>query len=188
MEHSKFISERMERGLQALEKFETGLTGLSRVQLNWKPFPRAWSIAECLDHLIIADHSYFQDLRAISQGKYRMTWWERYSPLSGILGKALVNQMQEEVGRKMTTPVKLEPGLSEYEPDILDRYRDNLTQLMELVSACGNVDSTKYVINSPTIPWITYSLRDALEFLLEHEHRHLNQAIRVKDQPGFPAE
>jgi hypothetical protein len=35
------------------------------------------------------------------------------------------------------------------------------------------------------ISWVTYSLRDALQFLFEHEHRP-NQAIRVKETPGFP--
>lgn len=36
------------------------------------------------------------------------------------------------------------------------------------------------------ISWVTYSLIDALEFLFEHEHRHINQAIRVKETAEFP--
>lgn len=182
----QFIQNRVRRGEEALEKFEGNLTGLTVVQLNWKPAADVWSIAECLDHLILADRNYFQDLRAISGGTYRMTFWEKYSPLSGLLGTALRNQMTEDVRKKMSAPSKLKPELSEYEMDILEKYRKNLSELMDLVSQCSEIDLDHCIINSPTLPWITYSLRHALDFLFEHEHRHLNQAIRVMNHDGFP--
>jgi hypothetical protein len=33
---------------------------------------------------------------------------------------------------------------------------------------------------------ITYGLRDALQFLMQHEHRHINQAIKVRENDNFP--
>jgi DinB superfamily len=70
--------------------------------------------------------------------------------------------------------------------NLLHEYLDNLTILIELVSKCKNADLDRTIINSPTIKWITYSLKDALEFLFEHEHRHLNQAIEVLKNDTFP--
>lgn len=57
---------------------------------------------------------------------------------------------------------------------------------IDLVPNYQDVDLDKCIINSPTITWITYSLRNALEFLFEHEHRHINQAIGVKENERFP--
>ena len=44
----------------------------------------------------------------------------------------------------------------------------------------------KTIINSPLIPIVTYNLRDTFQFLIQHEHRHINQAIKVKANEGFP--
>lgn len=186
MKDPGFIDNRIKRGEQTKEKVTKELSKLSRGQLNWKPSIKGWSIAECLQHLLIADHCYFDDLRAIADGTYKMTVWEKCSPLSGMFGKVLKDQMKEQVGRKMVTHKKLTPESSSYELDLLDAYKNNLQDFVGLVSKCRDVDVDKCIINSPTITWITYSLRDALEFLFEHEHRHINQAIRVKEIEGFP--
>lgn len=186
MKNPYFINDKLKRGDQAKEKVSKEFSNLTREQLNWKPSAESWSIAECLEHLIIADSCYFEDLQAIGNGTYQMTFWKKYSPLSGLLGKALKDQMKEQVTKKMSTHQKLKPASSVYELDLLDTYLDNLNDFIDLVAKCHHADLDKSIINSPTITWITYSLRDALEFLFEHEHRHIHQAIRVKENEGFP--
>ncbi len=186
MKDSGFINERLKRGQLAREKVEKEFSHLTAEQLNWKPSAKNWSIAECLQHLIIADGCYFDDLKLIANDTYRMTFWEKHSPFSGLLGKTLKNQMKEQVIKKMVTHPKLTPAYSAYQLDLLDSYKDNLQYFMDLVSKCRNADLDKCIINSPTITWITYSLRDALAFLFEHEHRHINQAIRVTENERFP--
>jgi uncharacterized damage-inducible protein DinB len=186
MKDVNFINERIIRGQQAVEKFEREFSALTKEQLNWKPNRQSWSVAECLQHLLVADGYYFQDLQQIGHNTYKMTLWEKYSPFSGLFGKALKEQMKEQVKRRMTTHQKLTPTLSHYELDILHRYKNNLNEFIQLVDKCSNADLDEYIINSPTITWITYSLRVALDFLFEHEHRHLNQAIRVKNHEAFP--
>jgi hypothetical protein len=44
----------------------------------------------------------------------------------------------------------------------------------------------KTIITSPVIGFVTYNLRDAFQFLIQHEHRHINQAINVKHDVNFP--
>lgn len=186
MKDPEFIEDRLKRGQQAKEKVEKTFSSLTVEQLNWKPSATSWSIAECLEHLIISDRLYFDDLRTIAAGTYRMTFWNKYSPFSGLLGRALKDQMKEQVKRKMTTPQKLTPVSSAYGLDLLDTYKSNLGEFMSLVSRCREIDLDKCIISSPAMRWVTYSLRDALEFLFEHEHRHINQTIRVKETVGFP--
>lgn len=181
-----FIEQRIKRGVEAREKAKTYFSYLTVEQVNWKPTIEKWSIAECLQHLLIADQYYFKDLSEIGNGIYQMTAWEKYSPLTGLWGKLLKEQMKEKVKRKMVTHKLLTPATSSYSLSLLAQYNDNLSTFLELVGYCKNADLDRTVINSPTIKWITYSLRDALEFLFEHEHRHLNQAINVMNTNGFP--
>lgn len=181
-----FIEERVKRGLEAKEKANIHFSHLSFEQFNWKLSKEKWSIAECLQHLLIADRCYFNDLMEIGNGSYQMTTWEKYSPLTSLLGKLLKEQMKEKVKKKLVTHKLLTPTSSSYSLALLNEYNDNLSKFIDLVGSCKNTDLDKTVINSPTITWITYSLRDAIEFLFEHEHRHINQAINIMKSNGFP--
>ena len=103
MTNEALIDNALLRGEQAKEKVLSEFKNISHGQFNWKPSPEGWSIAQCLKHLVISDKSYFPDLVRIIEGKYAMTFWERYSPFSGLLGEMLINNLREEVKRKTKT-------------------------------------------------------------------------------------
>ncbi len=179
-----FIDSRIERGNQALEKARTHFAGLSVDVLNWKPSPKRWSVAECLHHLMVADACYFPDLEAIGRSTYRMSTWARVSPFSRLLGSAMKRQLRETVGRPMSAPGRFEPAASTHGADLPLAYEHHLQRFIGLVDTCRGADLDTTIIQSPPVPMVTYSLRDALVFLFEHEHRHLNQAIRVLGEYG----
>ena len=184
--NNTLIDRALERGVQARGKVLENFRKISHKQFNWKPSPASWSIAQCLEHLVISDRSYFQVLEKIINGKYTLSFWEKYSPFSGLLGKMLIDNLQEEVKRKTKTSDKLVPAMSEKDPSFINDYLENLDTFMKYISACRQVDLNKTIITSPMLGFVTYSLKDAITFLPEHEHRHINQAIRVKEHPGFP--
>src|SRR4030095_2012311 len=181
-----FIKTILQKGKEAKEKVSLEFSDISLEQMNWKFSPKSWSIAQCLDHLIIADGSYFSDLKKISEGTYKMSFWERLSPFTDLCGRIMKDRLQEQVKKKMTAPKKIQPTISGEKLDIIASYHKNLDTFLELISNCKNVDIDKIIITSPIIRIVTYSLRDALSFLVQHEHRHINQAIRVKANNGFP--
>jgi hypothetical protein len=181
MHDAEFISSILHRGKQAKEKVNTTFSGISVEQLNWKPAPGSWSIAQCLQHLMISHIAYFPIFREIGEGNYHMNFWERNSPFSRTLGRAMKKRLQEQVGRKMKAPQMIRPTKSEFNIVLLDRYDENLDEYLDLILHCKDVDLDKTIITSPILPFVTYSLRDAFQFLLQHEHRHINQAIRVKE-------
>jgi hypothetical protein len=155
-------------------------------QLNWKPLQGGWSIAQCLEQMVIADSAYFPDLKKITEGNFKMDLWEKYSPFTRLCGRLMKNRLQEKVKKKMITPKKIQPQRSDKNFSSIEDYCKNLDKFLGLISNCKNVDIDKTIITSPTIRIVTYSLRDAFTFLIQHEHRHLNQAIRVKANEGFP--
>ena len=186
MKDEAFIRSILDKGKEAKEKTRLEFSNISLEQLNWKPSAESWSIAQCLEHLIIADNSYFPDLKKVTEGTYKMSFWQKYSPFTGICGRLMKNRLQEQVKRKMIAPKKIRPASSEIKIDIIESYHKNLETFLGHISNCKNVDIDKTIITSPFIRIVTYSLRDALYFLIRHEHRHINQAIRVKANENFP--
>ncbi|HZJ10320.1 MAG TPA: DinB family protein [Trueperaceae bacterium] len=63
---------------------------LSGEQLNWRPAPDRWSVAQCLEHLITIQSLYQPLLRRLAEADYSPTWWERYSPLSRLFGSLTI--------------------------------------------------------------------------------------------------
>ena len=181
-----FIKSVLEKGEEAKKKVQFEFTGISLQQLNWKPSPESWSIGQCLNHLVVSDGSYFSDLKKIINGSYRMNFWAKYSPFSNVFGRLMKGQLKEQVRIKMKAPKKFHPSASELDMGILDRYYKSLEDFSILISKCRDIDIDKTIIISPVASLVTYSLRDALQFLMQHEHRHINQAIRVKMNERFP--
>lgn len=186
MTNEQFIESILQEGHRAKSKVLAAFPGLSVNQLNWKPSANDWSIAQCLDHLIISDGTYFSQLQAIGAKQHAMGLWEKYSPLSGFFGRTLKNQLQEQVKRKMTAPKVFSPQFSDQPSGIVNDYLKNLDAFLNHISNCRHADLDKTIITSPVSGFITYNLVDSFTFLLQHEHRHINQALRVKDNAGFP--
>ena len=77
-----FILTKVQRGQFAIERAGKAFSNLSTAQINWNPSGASWSIAEYLEHLIIADSAYFPLLEKIISSNFTMSLWERYIPLS----------------------------------------------------------------------------------------------------------
>jgi hypothetical protein len=170
----------------AAGKVREQLAGLSDTQLNWKPGPDTWSAGQCLEHLIVSNSTYFPTFEKIARGEYKMSTWERWSPLSGIWGRMLANQLQEEVKMKMKTPAVFEPTHSHLDVSVFKRFDDHLHTFAGHLQSFRSMDLDRIVITSPAASMITYSLRHAIMILVPHLHRHINQAIRLKSATGFP--
>jgi hypothetical protein len=181
-----FIDAILVRGNEAKSKAVREFSNLTVEQLNWKSTPKTWSISQCLDHLIQSHQAYYPDFEQIAAGNYEMTLWEKYSPLTKLWGRELRKQLQETVKKKMVAPKLIKPASSNFTLEHLSDYGQSLDHFLSYISKCKDVDIDQTIINSPTVKIVTYSLRDAFQFLLQHEHRHLNQAIRVKESTRFP--
>lgn len=156
-------------------------------QLHWKPAPDRWSVAECLDHLMVTNRAYLRPLRALSDGSYRHTLWQRLSPMSGFWGRFLIKSLDPANTRKTKTPRKAQPTLSGDDAEVVNRFVAHQGELASSIRRLPpNTDLDGVVLPSPLLSFITYSLRDALEVVIVHEKRHVQQARRVMEVPGFP--
>lgn len=179
MSNDKFIIEILEFGEKAKRKAVTNFSNLSDDQFNWKPSLHIWSVAECLEHLIISNSAYFEVFTKIAEGSYNMSFKERFSPLTFFWGIIMKDAMKEQVNRKMITHKTLNPIKSNFTSEQLESYIENCSKLLNHISSCRKVNLDKTIITSPTLKFVTYNLRDVFTFLMTHQHRHINQAIRV---------
>jgi hypothetical protein len=181
----EFINQMIERGEAAREKARKELEGLSETQLNWKPDKDSWSIGQCLDHLIVTDSKYIPAFQQIADRTYHMRSWEKWSPFSGLFGKMLVRNVGEIPRRKMKAPRVIRPTDSKVGRDIMERFHAHLDKLLDLLSSCRDTDIDKIKITSPVSAFFTYSMRHAIQLIMQHEHRHLNQAVKVRNLMGM---
>jgi hypothetical protein len=159
---------------------------LTAEQLNWKPSPDKWSIAQCLEHLVTANVAFFPTFDKVISGEKKKTFWESLPWLPGLWGKLLIKSVAPETTRKLKAPKIFEPATSNVDKAIISRFIDQQNRVIGYMNATKDLDPEKITISSPVTNLITYSLMDAYRIIVNHEKRHLLQATRVSKLEGFP--
>ncbi len=159
--------------------------GLSEVQLNWKPSEKGWSVAQCLEHIILSNHEFDPEFEKLAAGTRKNSFWENYSPLTGWGGRFLVNAVSTD-SKKVKAPTKRIVPPSDLPDDIVKQFVEEIAEVNKKVEACASADREKTVVTSPFLAIFTYRLDDAFTVLVEHTKRHIRQAKRVMETEGFP--
>lgn len=158
---------------------------LTADQLNWKPGEKSWSIAQCLDHLILTNGQFYPEFDKLAAGTRRNTFWQNYSPFTGFFGRFLIRAVTED-SKKVKAPSKTIVPPSDLPTDIVDKFATNITDVCGRIAKVASADRQKVVVTSPFLAVMTYRLDDAYTVLVEHTKRHIRQAKRVTDTKGFP--
>ena len=157
---------------------------LTAEQINWKPAPESWSVAQCLDHLIKSNEEFFPELDGLAAGTRKNTLWQRFSPLSGIAGAFLVNSLKKD-SQKIKTNQKMTPP-SDIDGGIVSIFCGHQDELVSKLRATNSADWRRVVLTSPFVKIMTYRMDTGVQAIIEHEKRHVRQAKRVIETEGFP--
>ena len=163
------------------------VAGLSKTQLSWQPAPEKWSIAQCLDHLAVTSSkfdSYFTDALDRGRKKWPVSTGPAYRP--SWMGAWLIKQVNPETGRNLPAPKVFRPSESSSIDEPLEKFLKQQERFIEFVRETNGVDYNKAKLRSPVTPLMRYSLADAFVITVVHSQRHLAQARRVRETPGFP--
>lgn len=161
---------------------------LSEAQLNWRPAPEQWSIAQCLEHLAKATNEfdkYFHPALEQARRQPATTTAPSYKPT--LLGGWLAKAVDPATSRKLRAPKVFRPAAGSNIQQSLDLFLDAHTKFIDFVKQCGGIDYNKSRLRSPVTPLIRYSLADAFVITALHGQRHLAQARRVREMPEFPS-
>ena len=157
---------------------------LSADQLNWKPAADSWSVAQCLDHLILTNEELMAPLERKLAGEGN-TFWENWSPLTGFFGGFLNKSMRADE-KKFKAPSNSIVPPSDLPADIVEKFVANMNKVAGKITESEKLDLSKTVITSPFMGLMTYRLSDGFELIVEHCKRHIRQAKRVTLDVNFP--
>lgn len=155
------------------------LKGLNKSQLNWKPSPDVWSVAQNLDHLITVNRSYFPVIDKMNEGNYSLPLHAKIPILTSFLGDFIYKSVDPKNLKKITTFSIWEPTSSELDTTIIDRFLDHQERLMNKMRESGGLLEKNAIIASPVNRYIVYPLERAFDIIVAHERRHMNQAMDI---------
>jgi len=165
---------------------EASFGGLNERQLNWRPSATQWSVAQCFDHLLMANRLMFHAAaQALDHARPR-TFWERLPLLPGVLGRMLIRSQAPDNARKYTASPKAQPATSDIAADIIPRFVEQRREAAAWVRALDERDAARAIMTSPFLKVITYSVLDGCRLMVAHDRRHFEQAHRVTQLPEFP--
>lgn len=171
-----------EFGMSALHAsrklFLDSVAGLSDAQLNFKPAPEKWSIAEIAEHVALAEQFIFQaaDAALKSPAHEKMA-----DP--GKMDETILARVPDRSTRA-TAPEALRPqnhfkstveaveafkSLRDAHIKYLSETQDALREHFFKNPVLGDIDAFQWIL-----------------FMSAHTERHVGQILEVKASPGFP--
>ncbi len=154
------------------------LDGLTPKQLNFKPSPEAWSIAECAEHLAIAETNLFGLLQ-----KSLETPADPSKRSEVKMTDAEVVPMITDRSTKVKTPKPFEPsGKFGSHEDTVKEFLKKRAATMRFVYENEADLRNHYMV----MPFGTLDAYQGLLFIAGHTERHVLQMEEVKANANFP--
>ncbi len=173
----------------ALDQAQAFADSMTKEQFNWSPEPEKWSVAQCIQHLVIVNSDYLDAFNtALGKGGPKGTPPFNY----GFLGRWFIGMISPEMKRTMKTPAVMNPivltpeGGFEQEA-VMSDFRAACEGIIAVCQRAEGLDLTKIRVASPFMKMLKLQIGAFLEGNAGHCLRHLNQAQRVIEHPNFPA-
>src|SRR6266699_5995463 len=175
--------EDLEDQLDAAERDAQALAaGLAEEQGGWYAETDSWSVAECLDHLAIANRVYLHAMagpaiHAREQGRFR-----RGPVAPGLVGRWFVRAMEPPVRApfRMKAPRIIKPRAAPPLANAFAGFRTSQDEVRAFLRAYADLDLAAIRFPNPFARGIHFSLATGLHLITAHERRHLWQAWQVR--------
>ncbi len=175
--------DRFHERLAAIEpRVRALISGLSPERLATRPPGGGWSIDEVFEHLCLT-HTLYLDRTlpsVIAKARSRKPPSRPYVP--SLLGGLLLSALREDNGLRFPTIRSLNVD-RKVRGGVIEAFLASLTQIeSQMREADGHDLGVSF--HSPVMPIMPLRLGDAFAVLIEHSHRHLAQAERVRAATG----
>jgi hypothetical protein len=170
------------RQFEAIRRDAELLLGeLTQSQLLWRARADSWSIADCLNHLVVTGEQSVANIRrAVGDARARGPS-AGGSCRHGRIGNWLVRLMDAPATIRFKAPKAYRPMTNVTPPEIVVRFFLLQDELLHAIEEANGVDLTAVKVSNPVSRWFRLSLGQELAFTAAHERRHLAQASRVRD-------
>jgi hypothetical protein len=155
------------------------VASLTEAQLNWRPSPTAWSVAQCLAHLGQMNSVLTAALRTAVRQADKNSGMPRKPIEPGWFGRWFISQMEPPPRRRMKSPKQGIPEARKSKEEILRAFIAAHDELRSLVHDARDLDLNRIRFRNPFIGLLRYSVGTALLVIGAHDRRHLWQARQV---------
>ncbi|PWK28593.1 DinB family protein [Arcicella aurantiaca] len=158
---------------QALVKFQNATN-----EISLKPSDsNGWSIAQCLEHLNTYSHYYlplFEQEIAKSPDKPEANLIK-----SSWLGRKSIESMNPETGTKKFKALKNHIPVPDLDAQaVIAEFISHQERLLQIIRLAKSKDIQQIKIPISIAKFLKLNLGDALQFLIVHNERHIQQANR----------
>jgi hypothetical protein len=177
----------LRKDFEALSAEADGIAApLTDEQFHWQPRPDAWSVAQCLEHLNATARAYLPMLDdgiadAIRRGVYQ------HGPFAyNWIGRLMVWVVSPTTKVKAKAPRPFQPVAGRARHEVMAAFRAYQVQYIDRLRQANGLDLARARVVSPAAKWLRMPLGSGFLTMIAHERRHLAQARRVLQAPGFP--
>ncbi|HEX9941085.1 MAG TPA: DinB family protein [Thermoanaerobaculia bacterium] len=159
---------------------------LDEERFNWRPDERSWSVAQCLDHLNVANRVYLEAMgRAVEAARGRGA--SRRGPIEPrALERWFIRSLEPPPRRRLPAPRKIVPAARKSRAEVGEEWARVQAQLRDLLREAAPLDLNGVRFVNPFVSLIRFSVGTGFLVIDAHERRHLWQAEQVRRHSGFP--
>ena len=174
----------LEDAFDAIEADARALVnGLSEPLGAWRVDATAWSVAECLDHLAIANRAYLCAMEPVADRSSMLGSTRRGPAQPGAFGSWFVRSLEPPVNSRFRTkaPESIRPRRAPSLADALAQFLASHDEVRSFLRRYAHIDLAGARFPNPFVRGIRFSLATGLHVIAAHERRHLWQAWRVRE-------
>lgn len=156
-------------------------------EINWRPGPGRWSVAECFEHLSITAEMLLNPLRTAIDDARRKGELKPGPYRHGLIGRFFIRSL-EPGGRKVQVPAVYAPTTGpELDAQVLrHRFLSLQDEVKDIIHCANGVDLARVKVSSPALTMLRLNAAEWFAATIAHENRHIEQARRVMLEPSFP--
>lgn len=158
------------------------VAGLTEEQGTWRAASGSWSVAQCLDHLAMANRIYLDAMqpaadRALARGSLR-----RGPASPGLLGRWFVRTLEPPVRPlfRGKAPQRIRPRTFPALGDAIEQFVASQDDVRMFLRLHAQIDLAGVRFPNPFVRGLRFSLATGLHVIAAHERRHLWQAWRAR--------
>ena len=182
---NSFIVSRLEELAIYKEQFESIFYFLENEELFFIPNGEKWSAIECIEHINNLNEVYLPQLTDVCKKKnaslkdvIQLTWWQQRL-------RNMMLPLDHPKSKKMRTKANLQPrrihnpNLKISAQKVMENLISDLSQLEKIIRIIPRSPELRNTRVMSTVSPIKFKSITALEMLLPHIGRHLDQAERI---------
>jgi DinB family protein len=161
-------------------------SNLSEAQLNWRTHSSCWSVAQCLQHIVLGHQAYLPPIDAsikqareqqfVGSGPFKYGWF----------GNWFARSLDAPPKFKMKNPKVITPPRDLAGGKAVADFDRVHEELLRRVYEVNGIDLRRAKMTSPFLRLLRLSLGQAFAVLTAHARRHVWQAWQVRNHPAFP--